>query len=371
MKLIPVGFLFVHFICSSLLFGGEYIDDSLHFTFTLPTGWEMIPYETVKEHEQQIKADIGADNAKFSYDGALDLQSSEFYFEYPHVIYEYVQMPDLLKKYSFSQVTEVMIESINPNAIRKYIDTYKMNDLIADYDLSTVIVDDKNYSLFYSMIMEIANVGNIKGIVGMYFGKEGLIKFYCYSTEKDFDKYLPSFKILFNTFKFQKGYEFADVPTSNKLEYDFTVDESFGKTTLKGLAIIVIIIIAVIVLNRNAKNKIYNINMEKHFYDKEKVPSAKNFTKGQFEGDENKILDYEELDDSGLSDEEKAKVYGKLFGLSGSLKKTDITKIYRKLVGKYHPDKVSHLGKEFQIFAEKKTKDINKAYHYFKSKYNL
>lgn len=35
---------------------------------------------------------------------------------------------------------------------------------------------------------------------------------------------------------------------------------------------------------------------------------------------------------------------------------------YRKLANRYHPDKVSHLGKEFQDLAERRFKEIQEAY---------
>ena len=35
---------------------------------------------------------------------------------------------------------------------------------------------------------------------------------------------------------------------------------------------------------------------------------------------------------------------------------------YRQLAGKYHPDKVEHLGNEFKVLAEKRFKEIQQAY---------
>jgi uncharacterized membrane protein YkvA (DUF1232 family) len=42
----------------------------------------------------------------------------------------------------------------------------------------------------------------------------------------------------------------------------------------------------------------------------------------------------------------------------------DIHKAYRRLAGKYHPDKTAHLGPEFQALAEEKFKEIQTAYEW-------
>lgn len=49
----------------------------------------------------------------------------------------------------------------------------------------------------------------------------------------------------------------------------------------------------------------------------------------------------------------------------------EVTRAYRKLMTQYHPDKVSHLGKEFQEIAERKTKQLNKAYQEIKRYYSI
>jgi len=55
-------------------------------------------------------------------------------------------------------------------------------------------------------------------------------------------------------------------------------------------------------------------------------------------------------------------------GLNKGASMEEIKKAYRKLSMKYHPDKVRHLGEEFQKIAEEKMKEINGAYEYFKKK---
>ncbi len=61
--------------------------------------------------------------------------------------------------------------------------------------------------------------------------------------------------------------------------------------------------------------------------------------------------------------------YYAVLGLEPGADMATIKKSYRQLSMKYHPDKVSHLGEEFQQVAEEKMKEINAAYDFFKRKF--
>lgn len=89
------------------------------------------------------------------------------------------------------------------------------------------------------------------------------------------------------------------------------------------------------------------------------------------EGQESESSEYYAFQDSLASEEEKAKYYGRVLNLKGKVTTENIKTSYRELIGKYHPDKVQHLGEEFQEIAKKKTKEINNAYEYFNNKYNI
>jgi preprotein translocase subunit Sec63 len=63
--------------------------------------------------------------------------------------------------------------------------------------------------------------------------------------------------------------------------------------------------------------------------------------------------------------------YRQILGIAANDSPAAIRKKYKDLLAKYHPDKVQHLGIEFQEMAEKKTKAITEAYGFFRKKYNL
>ena len=52
----------------------------------------------------------------------------------------------------------------------------------------------------------------------------------------------------------------------------------------------------------------------------------------------------------------------KILEVSPDATDAEVKKAYRKMANKYHPDKVSHLGDEFQKLAEEKFKSVNDAY---------
>jgi uncharacterized membrane protein YkvA (DUF1232 family) len=52
----------------------------------------------------------------------------------------------------------------------------------------------------------------------------------------------------------------------------------------------------------------------------------------------------------------------KILEIQRGASQEDIKRAYRQLAGKYHPDKVEHLGDEFRVMAEKRFKEIQQAY---------
>jgi hypothetical protein len=67
------------------------------------------------------------------------------------------------------------------------------------------------------------------------------------------------------------------------------------------------------------------------------------------------------------ADEEQ--YYAEILELNEPPTPSEIKRLYREQIAKYHPDKVQHLAPEFRNLADKKAKQINEAYQYFRTKY--
>ncbi len=79
---------------------------------------------------------------------------------------------------------------------------------------------------------------------------------------------------------------------------------------------------------------------------------------------------------SGARDEKKATSENNrdvedawtVLGLARGASSEEIKKAYRELAGKYHPDKVAHLGDEFKVLAEERFKKVQAAYQELKDR---
>jgi DnaJ like chaperone protein len=64
------------------------------------------------------------------------------------------------------------------------------------------------------------------------------------------------------------------------------------------------------------------------------------------------------VNDTGLNVQDPYEI----LGVDRDATTEEIKSAYKKLAGKYHPDKVQHLGEEFKTLAERRFKEIQEAY---------
>ena len=78
--------------------------------------------------------------------------------------------------------------------------------------------------------------------------------------------------------------------------------------------------------------------------------------------------DYESIKAMFAKDD---KAVYRVLEISPDASNQEIKRAYRRMANKYHPDKVSHLGKEMQTSAEEKFKAVNNAYQQLKKDRNM
>ena len=78
--------------------------------------------------------------------------------------------------------------------------------------------------------------------------------------------------------------------------------------------------------------------------------------------------DYESIKAMFAKDD---KAVYRVLEISPDASNQEIKRAYRRMANKYHPDKVSHLGKEMQTSAEEKFKAVNNAYQQIKKDRNM
>jgi DnaJ like chaperone protein len=89
-----------------------------------------------------------------------------------------------------------------------------------------------------------------------------------------------------------------------------------------------------------------------------------------FEKNEGQRFSQERASDSNTQFETKQSLKDpfEILGIERDASQEMIKKAYREMANKYHPDKVGHLGKEFQEVAEKRFKEVQQAYEILKKK---
>jgi hypothetical protein len=97
------------------------------------------------------------------------------------------------------------------------------------------------------------------------------------------------------------------------------------------------------------------------FFRRSKEPAGQNDS-GAASGSGSTHQHYHQKTANGTGDAEAERDPYRILELQPGAGQAEIRAAYRRLAARYHPDKVAHLGEDFQVLAEKKFKAIQAAY---------
>ena len=100
-----------------------------------------------------------------------------------------------------------------------------------------------------------------------------------------------------------------------------------------------------------------------------KQPSGQNHADFTSQKETNKKRSYQQTDQNRSS--QSIPTPHEILGITPDASKKEIQNAYKQAIKKYHPDKLSHLGKDFSNLANEKFLEIQKAYDTLMKQYTI
>ena len=189
-------FGFTSFVYSQNRF--QYSDG--HFSFNLPTEWERIPDDVVRQYHDEMLKKTGA-TARVP-DLVFKKRVAKSPFELPYFL------------------VNVLEQDVDDSMIKRYISSIQKSPQgevsepghVARVPSITEPVYDKKKKLIIISIDSRVGHGEqeteIRGHFAVFFFKQGIVTYNFYARKDDISEYRPAFKGIIDSVIFDKGYEY-------------------------------------------------------------------------------------------------------------------------------------------------------------------
>ncbi len=202
LKLIVFSFIPIS-ICKGVIVHSE----AYGYQIAIPQGWVEIPDDVLKETFAKI---LNAEAQKrIVQDKGFQLDSSEDWLEYPYVLVQ----PILYSRFGRSSqinedeflefvraLTGLNTDNVVNNALSK-----DAGDILENVAAGMAELDSSNRRFFWHMKMTVKDVGQVRGLVCGYFGRNSLVQVSFYAKSDDWDKYKVVRKAFLDSFRFDSG----------------------------------------------------------------------------------------------------------------------------------------------------------------------
>lgn len=179
-----------------------YSDSVDHYSFNLPNGWKEIPKSVIdKVMGEAVKQ---ANAKRIEYTSGFQLEEKE-YFEYPYILVQ----KHKLDTPSFSQLEKTLNSSDFQEKVNRETSVY--SELLKNSTTEKPFIDKERNIIFMNIQMDVANIGQIKGLMAMFLGKDGITQLNFYSTTNEYSKWLPIFNSVIDSFKYDDGFAYNPI----------------------------------------------------------------------------------------------------------------------------------------------------------------
>lgn len=196
-----------------------YQDHENGYVVTLPDGWVVAPDAYTRDLEHLAKQMGMSANCRYvaSFTPAKPTSVT------PYVLTQLTNMP--MRGVSYADLERVLGAKTMKQRVEGDIKR-KMGDVIADARVGEFTLDRDHHRIVGQFSLS-GPSGELRGVMIGFLTRDGIVQLNCYSPAKDFEKHLPLFEAMAETFALDPGREF--VPGSGR--------SSILTSTLRGAVI--------------------------------------------------------------------------------------------------------------------------------------
>ena len=180
------------------------------YSISLPGHWVRIP-DSVLQTVQKAIFKPGASPA-LSYEAAFQEGGSFGWMKYPYVLVQVLPYSQFgasgePEEKEFSKVVEA-ISGVKLDQVIRDVMSPAARGALKDTPNVTARLDAPNRRYFFSLSMNVVDVGTVRGEAVGYFGKEGVVQIMFYATPKDIARTANVRDRIFSSFKFDPAFAY-------------------------------------------------------------------------------------------------------------------------------------------------------------------
>jgi len=215
----------------------KYSNEVNGYSVNLPDEWSEIPKEVIDKYLEEVSKAL-PNVPKINFITGFQLEKNE-YFVHPYIL---VQEHDAQAP-SYKEIERLFLGENFKNQTKKAQDS--LSEVLNNSTFDKPVVDKEKNRVYININMELKNGQKIKGIAVLFIGKKKMIQFNFYSLEEDFNKYLPVFEKVNNSFEFKDEFKFKEsegISTSkSQQKFSASTYAIFGGISILGVSLLSLI----------------------------------------------------------------------------------------------------------------------------------
>jgi hypothetical protein len=185
----------------------KYFDHENNFSLTIPPGWQRMGKKELDQIRQFVRQ-RGLDNMVNYTMGFRPNGGTPGTFPYILVQVFAVQTEGL----TYQEITDKL--SLGIDEPLKIVEE-KLPELVSGLTAGKPVLDKSHNRIVIRLSSDVFGVGRAEAISMCHLGKNSVVAIHCYAKEDEFERRLPKFMDINNSFFFDDGYEFVAAKQSS------------------------------------------------------------------------------------------------------------------------------------------------------------